>query len=651
MSTTVVDELVVRLSLLTDDYEKQQKKVDSLVSASEKKLRDADDKRKKRSEAWSKQQKESLKSVKDLASGMRGLALTVGSLLGVGGGAAGIVGMIAGLAGVERGLSKLGVGTGMSNRSLAAWGSAAKRMGLDAEGAQSAIAGLAKEAKNFRQTGQAPTLGAFARIGVRAGVDSKPEDVLAQAQQIYRQSAPAQQKNIESTLSASGVAPELIQIVTSSKDVLKEYGESFAETVSASTKGLDAFNVTVAALETASRSLANTLTTVAEPYLKQLGDWAQDSAKDLADFSTRVEQAGGGIDGFRTALAEKSPGWLEVFDDVAAVFRTLKEAVDLSAYGLKLMAEGAQWLFKKFDSFTGGSLGKSLAQGIGTVIDAVKWSWTEGTANARVEGPLHLSDATQGVRLTPGAQARIAAIGPLDAGEEVVDMSKGAQSAGAPALPAPGGNKGTASMSDIVQMLVAKGLSIPQAFGLAANFMAESSLKPNALSDDKGAAGLAQWRGSRRAAFKAENGFDLTQASAQQQIDWMFRNPAERAQLMQAIAGRNTPGEVADGVTRIFEKPGKGAALDAEARKRADMADSAYRNYQSAGVLPGALRSAQRGGASGGAGSTGGASGTAAGNGPTYNIQNMSVNASNPAEFADGMKRVSNTSSYGSAVR
>ncbi|MGJ8495943.1 hypothetical protein ACSFB1_12185, partial [Glaesserella parasuis] len=94
--------------------------------------------------------------------------------------------------------------------------------------------------QQFNITGQGPTLQALARLGVNAGPNVSIADMLGQAQQIYRQSSPAQQAQIEAGLAAQGVSNDLIVMIKSETDAREAYTKSFAESANKNRKALDA---------------------------------------------------------------------------------------------------------------------------------------------------------------------------------------------------------------------------------------------------------------------------------------------------------------------------------------------------------------------------------------------------------------------------
>lgn len=203
----VVDELVVKLTLDTKDYDQQEKKVDGKVEKTRKSL---------------------------LSLGKAGalLGLAVSAV-------AGFTAAVVTLVNFEARMRRMAVATGLSNRAMQAWGSTARRLGADAESGRQAIADLAKEQKTFSLTGSAPTLSALARLGVRAGPGVSVEAMLAQAQQIYRSSGGAQREQIEAGLSAQGVSDDLILMIKSEKDVRETYAKSYKQSADENRKALD----------------------------------------------------------------------------------------------------------------------------------------------------------------------------------------------------------------------------------------------------------------------------------------------------------------------------------------------------------------------------------------------------------------------------
>lgn len=626
---SVVDELVVLLSLDDEPYRKASKKIDATVSETEKKLQRTSKKQKERNRDTLKQNEALAKSFKEFGATLGKFAVAVGGVLGVGGGAAGLVALVTNFAGLQNGMTKLGVATGLSNRALVSWGTAAKSLGVSAESAQSAIAALAREQQAMRAgQGVGPQLAALSTIGVRIGPNTSVADALGQAQDIMRAAPEGQRGGMESRLASQGVSADVLAMLKSEKNIREEYTRAYAETADENKKAVGAVNEALSALGTFATNAGNALTQIFQPQIEAAADWLKRASTAVAGFVTDVAGAGGGVKGFTSVLEQRIPG-------LDKKLETFGEALDVVANTMSVISDALKKAFgwvdgilkKYFPQSDGGS---PIKKGLGIVGDALSWFWDESKAEAHANGHRSFS----GAALTPGAQARAL----LDDGETDITST----------LAVPRRRTGGAKpgASELVDMLLSRGMGLSEAHGLVANWMAESSLNPAAVSPDGGAAGLAQWRGDRRKAFVKMFGIDPSQATPQQQIEFMYRDPAEIARRNKAsAAGRARGGSAADfagAYSDIYETPSLTAAgLAAERAKRiGKLAD-----------IP-VITPAQLARANAAQQAPAGVAGVGAGAaGPTYNIANVNVSANNPQQFSDGMQRVSNTSSYGSAVR
>jgi len=601
----VIDELVVKLTLDADQYKKADQLVINLVNKTEVSLKDADAKETKRQKAAQKRNKDTLKGVKELALGIRSLALTVGGLLGVGS-AAGLVGAVVALAGMETGLRRAAVSTGLSNRELQAYGGTMRRLGADATAGAQAIADLAREQKQAKLGVPAPTLAALTTLGVRAGPNTNIVDMLAQAQQVYHAAPKGQQENIEATLAANGVSPDLIVAIKSEKDVREEFARSYAESTTENSKALDAVTDGLTAASNAATSAANSIATIFAPQIKEFSQWVSDSAKDLSVLADKVALAGGGIDGLQKVLDAESPELGQVLHTVRDSFTFLAQAVDLATFGLKLISEGAKslfdWVDKKLSFLTGGGGNTHpLAGAVQTVKDALVWAWKGALEDARVNGVTHLSDATKGVKLSSGASRRLSGAG----------------------FGSPSDNP---SIKDLTGYLVNNGLDPAVALGLAVNAEGETwkgsgLIKSSAVNAVSGASGIFQWLGPRLSRFKdTHGGLSPHQTSWQTQVDFLLNDSYERSRLNSSVRGANGPYQIAQAINDRFEANG----LPLEGTRRAALAaqlSSAYGGTNGAGI------------------------------GQQVNIQSMTVQANRPDELAGGLQRINSTQNYNSAVK
>jgi hypothetical protein len=530
---SVVDELVVKLTLDASEYKKADKEVDQVVTATEKKRAQDGDKSKKRDVDALKRSKDATTAAKSLSTAMAGLSRGVKVLLGVGG-AGGLVLAVAQLASMETGLRRAAVATGMSNREMQAAGSAARRLGADAAGGAQAIADLAREQQQFNITGQAPTMMALARIGVRAGPNTSIADMLGQAQQIYHGAAPGQQKQIEATLSAQGVSSDLIVMIKSEKDARAEFAKSYAESATENRKALDAVTDTLTTLAANAVSFANTLATIAEPAIKSFGDWVSAAAVKLSGFNDRMIAAGGGVDGFIKALSDDAP---KAASELSRELRVLNEAVDVVTYGLDFL--GAK-LRTAWEWLTGSKLGQAKDKGITPALQGPMWD----AIVAKARGYLGIANKTAPAAPTAGQSAPASAT----SGQEL--MSK----------------------------LTSRGLTVAQAAAVASNVFYESSYNPGAFTGaagGTGAHGLFQLRGKRADAFKAKYGVMPDKASADQQLDFMFSDPTERGLLNKSLGAGSSAGAMGEAFGNIFEAPGKTVNMANRARLANQLAGAA----------------------------------------------------------------------------
>jgi len=598
----IVDELLVLLKLDTSQYRKADKEVEKQVTNTEKKLKKVD-------EARNKRMKSNSAAVKQFTTQLRSFALTVGSVLGVGGGAAGLVQAVIALANFETGLSRAGVSTKLSNRELQSWGSAARRLGADADAGRAAIAGLAKEQQQFNRTGTAPTLQALNAMGVNATPDSKIEDVLASAQRVYRAAPKGQQNQMEAGLAAMGVSDDLILMIKSEKDVREEFARSYAESSSANR---DALNSVTSALESAKNSalgFANAVATALQPQIEDFQKWLNKGASELSAFNDKVIAAGGGVDGFMRVLDKENPELAQHLRATGEVFKFLGEVVEVVVFGFKKLAAAAEVIYTWVDEKLGAVLG-----GPGKIKGAVA-DFGEGVAKGwrMVVGEARTGSPGGGVLLTPEAKARLAA-------GEGAGAGRGSVGTGA-ARVAP--RTGNPTQADIMQGLISRGYTVPEAAAIAANIKAESNFNPAAINREgggQGAHGLMQWRGSRLRAFQARYGKLPSEATLDEQLNFINADPEERRQMQAALQGGGGAQALGTAVSAKYERHGN-TQKDAE---RGVLAAQYAREYGNQQPQVGQQINI---------------------NGP------VNVTANSPQELVGGIQRVGGATNYNSAVR
>lgn len=532
MAADVIDELIVKLKLDADEYKQADRDINIWIAITQHRLEEADNKDKKRDTERKKRMKSGTSLAKTFASALRNLALSFAGFLGIAGGTS-----LAALVSFEQSMRRAGVSTGQSNRELQAWGSAARRLGADADAGRQALADLAREQQQFNITGNAPTLAAFARMGIRATPDTPLVDILAQAQQTYRQAAPAQRQQIESGLAAQGVSGDLILMIKSEKDVREEFARSFAESATENRKALDALSDTFESAKNGVLNFANALAGTVQPYVEQLADWLNKAGSGLSEFADDIVAAGGGLDGLSTALRKES-------GPLARALRTVTEGLEILDYAARLIAQAWQ----RFASWKPPGAQRTVGEAVDVVKEAVSSFWNDLLTKSR--------RASRGLAEN---ETDVTDQMPLPARANKRDAFTNASSV----------------MSDLITQY---GLSVPQAAAVAANVSGESGFKLSAYNPaggGTGARGLFQLRGARSAAFKARYGIMPDEATQQQQLEFLMTDPYERALLNKALAAKGGAQQLGTSFSDIFE----GHGIAAENVRRGTLANTLAQQY------------------------------------------------------------------------
>lgn len=605
MAESVIDELIVRLTMDTKQYDKADKAKNARIDETEAKEKQADrtrERRKKSREKESREEKreddarrkrlgQTEKAVKSLGSTLKAFTLTAAAVFGLGAGVGGIVHAITNLAGFETGLRRAAVSTGMSNRQMQAWGATAKRMGADADAGADAIAALAREQKQFNITGQGPTMMALARMGVAVSPGAKPEDMLEQAQQIYRRSSPAQQQQMESALAAQGVSNDLIVMIKSEIDAREAYQRSLADSIEENKQSMHALNDALTTLQQASLKLANVIAIAATPYIQQFSDWVHNLASDPHK-----------VDAFLHSTADALQVLGKMAIDLAHVMKDAWTVVNAIAHPVANAANNVQaWLHKPASAYSSPSAPGLFVRRM-----------LHDTLHIGSNPDLNVDDAHGGDFLKdPNAPWSAPATAPT------------------PAVAAP---SAAVSTQDFMQQLVQRGLSPAQAIAATANAEREApgptpgTINPAAVNPNGGASGVFQWLGDRKTAFRAQYGVDPDQAPLSAQLDFAFGNASEVARMQKALAGDQSAQALGRRFSEIYEAHGNVA----EDVRRGQLA---------------AQLAAQTG--DNGTASTG-----TSDDGTHIHINGpVTVKANDPESFIGGIKRIAMVQNYQTAVR
>ncbi len=614
---SVIDELVVTLSLDATDYKKADRDIGQAVDKTERKLNDAAKSEKQRDDARKKRLDSSKKQMREYGESVTKMAGVVGALLGVGGGAAGFIGMLAALSSTESAMRRATVATGMSVRQLNAWRGTMQAVTGDAEGGANAVTGLARELTTGRLTGNMPTVQAFARVGVGYKQGESIDAFLGSAQQQYRASSAGQQQNIESVLAASGVDANIITLLKSQQNIGSVYSQKFANSANSDDAGVDAFNSAAADFKNNLRNTATTLMTIVTPAIQAFGNWLNEVNPDVAKFADDVRAAGGGVDGLTTTLDRHVPTIGHLLHTLAGGLDAFGQVIDVAAFGLDVLGKALGAVYDWVNGHLGKLLGLTDSKtGAGNALDRAvdygrRW-WNDTVQLARTYGPAPVASATgasatpNGVQLTPDARRRIAA-------------------GGTGTTAAPGGRFN----DDVYQFMnraIAYGFTPAQAAAIAANGQRESNLGTN--FGNNGAHGLLQWRGPRLAAFRNRFGIDPNGASLNQVLQFITTDPEERRSLRAAFAGGGSAQDLGSAFSARFERHGNLA----EDATRGRLSQRYYDQYMQAngGAVPADV----------------------AGQPPQFNLNGpITVQANSPAEFASGIQRAAGVQSYSSGVR
>jgi|GEM_PF-6989179 len=610
MAAQVVDELIVTLSLDAENYRKAEATVERTTDRTFRKQQE-------RARVTDRTNRDQQKRLKDVAAGVRAFAVQAAAAVGVvtGLGVA-VGGVLGGFLGFQTALRRQTVGTELSNRQMQAWSATARRLGADAQAGAEAIAALSKERQQFELTGNAPTMQALARMGVNVDRGRSLEDVLAQAQSIYRNAPAGQRQQYENTLAAQGVSSDLILMIKSERDVREAFTQSLAQATEENRKALDQLADAFESIKATSITVAGTLLEALQPAIEagaaNLSEWAI----KLAQFTKDLQDAGGGVQGFQEALDKNAP-------ELASALRTLGDITSVvtnrfrdTGQALKDLWSWVTWFLNKsrapwgnkgladdigdrVRTVVGAGSGQSVSQAIGQKVG--DW-WRTTVADNRAR------DVAEGrARLPRNIENDAPNLNPHNLPRNIENDAPGQ----------------TVDAQSLMQKLITQhGLTVQEAAAVVANWQRESGLRTNAFNGEgggTGARGLAQWRGDRSAAFKARYGVMPDQGTVDQQVEFALNDPYERQLLMRSLRAGGTAAEKGRMFSQMYEAHGN-VREDIRRGQEAQRLESAYR-------------------------------GTSAAAGGTVHVQTINVQTNNPAEFVGGLQRLDGSQPYNTVIR
>lgn len=665
----IVDELVVQLTLDAEPYQEAERKVDREADRTARKQTE-------RARQTERRDRDQQKRLKDVGNDVRGFMRSVaGAATVVAGLGAAFGASLVNLLGFETGLRRQAVGTALSNREMQAWGATARRLGADAQAGADAIAGLAKERQQFELTGQAPTMQALARIGVNTDKSIPIQDVLAQAQQIYRAAPEGQQQQIENSLSAQGVSSDLILMIKSERDAREVFSQSFAQASEENRKALDQLADSLESMKAQAISITSTLLTAFQPALEVGAQKLSDFAVNVASFADDVTEAGGGVDGFKAALDRNVPMLGRLFEGFQLEGKLLSEAVSVFTSDFRRAAAEIAGIWERVTGLLNrvrapwGNKGlvddlTERARKVVGVKDGL--SWTQNAAvrlsdawSGRVESaeksstvnpyglPANIEEnapvsaratARSDEERTPATRAPVTPQNPTGLPQNIEEnapvsarvtprnphglpqnIEENAPAAARP-RPARADDSLATSQGLMSKLIVQYDMSVQDAAAIVANWQAESGLKPNAYNPaggGTGARGIAQWRGERTQRFQARYGVTPDRASIDQQVEFAMRDPYERALLDKSLAAGGTAAAKGRSVSQRYEAHGN-VGEDIRRGSNAQRLADEYARSNPTNV---------------------------------YSIQNLNLQANRPEEMASGLQRLSGTQNYNSVQR
>lgn len=346
------------------------------------------------------------------------------------------------------------------------------------------------------------------------------------------------------------------------------------------------------------------------------------------DFTTALERAGKKIETvFIEKLTPLTPALEKLstaFTDVLSSFlgrKDLSEWIEKFAKGIENFAKwiGGDDFKKDLEDF--GQKVKELARSLGDAIDWIL-SWLpskhgveHGRDDAKPDNALaqaggHWSGPGNAFWVNPDGSYFDPKTGktmtrPGDAsGRDLVPgteqgtwENKRLTSADAPKVPvSKWGNlenwMGGGNMKFAHDYFISQGWTEDQTTGILANLRAESGAGLNPAAENaSGHQGIAQWDQTRRARFKAMFGHDPKDGSINEQlafVQWELTHTHKGVgdELHQA----RTAAEATETVTRKYEVPGSGAALDREVANRQALAAGLQQHASAAPTVHVAIR-------------------------------------------------------------
>jgi hypothetical protein len=472
VSATIVDALIVTLGLDAKEFERGQKRtLDSL------------DKTRKDADKTAKDVEQAGKRAAQFFTQMRNEALAFFAVLAVG---SGLKSFVKDTISTASGLERMSANLDMSAKDLAEWQLAAKHVGGTAEGMTATLQQAADDIAKFKMGFGSESLSGFFRMGGTTDQLKDANTYLLARADIIKKIYDVDPNKARVVAAMMGITDEgafnLAKRGAAGMEEQRRAQAALAEEFQRVAKRAEEMRQKLDALSNRFDAIKIRIFEIVLPALEDLvgwldahkediAKWFEDAVKRIEEFAKSANKAADSVGGWQTIL--------------------------VALIGLKLL------------SFTANLIG--MAGALGRVGSALGMIGTLGGPALKVLGPLglllHSDDLNKG---------------------EDEELARRKANANPTVL---AGN--TASRQQfLLSKLKADGYTDAQAAGIIGSLMQESGLNPGAVNPKSGAAGIAQWLGSRKSGFASRYGHDLSKSTFEEQVDymlWELRNTEKRS--------------------------------------------------------------------------------------------------------------------------
>ncbi len=547
------------------------------------------------------------------ASGVGDLAKALGSFLAVLGGTVAIKAFVSDLIDSSAALDRLSKNLGLSAGDITAWSNAAETLGGSAKGIQASMSMLSKAQTQIAITGESSLVPYFNFLGVSLadtnGKARKVTDVFADLASKLEGRDRATSHNILAEMGFSEDTINLILLGRKELDITLRHQTEYAEKMKQFSGEGTKLQHALVDIKQSFTLLGLNLLQSAAPALEKIlgalqhvGSWLAEHKGFIIDFF-KVFAAGIAIVGAALGAAE-----LEDAPILAAIFAVAGLAFAIGLLwddyqhwknGSKSLIPWGNWKSEIDAAAAGMEFLRKIAV---TAFDAI------ATAAKVAQQAMHgdwagakqtLSSGTVKMNRVMGVNAGPDAAHDQNASKADALVKKGVKlvkevAHSVTSQQAGFETGGKASQAELMAYYMSKGKSKDEAAALASNAWSESSGDPTSVGDHGAAYGLMQWHGDRQADFKKKYGFDIRQATWQQQADFqMFELSSEgkESRAGRHMARAKTAAEMAAIESRESQRPGlTQSAKDKAAASRASLAQilagvtGASSNVQMAGT-------------------------------------------------------------------